>query len=102
MENLKFNRHYLFLFWLYLFTASQIYDISMYIWSKAVIEKQGFFEVNTFVIAVCALIGTTAGYMMVKQVFKGIDMEIGAAMDWMLEYMEKMLVKEKKGEGKHE
>ena len=102
MEKLKFNRHYLFLFILYCFGAYQMADLSMFIWSKAVIGSQGFFEVTPMNIARTALIGTTAGYMMVQQVFKGIDREVDDAVNYVLDKIVYKLSNRVKGEGENE
>lgn len=102
MEKLKFNRHYIFLFILCCLAAYQMSDLALFIWSKAMIGRQGFFEVTPMSIAVCALIGTTAGYMMVQQIFKGIDREVDDAVNYVLDKIVYKLSNRVKGEGENE
>jgi hypothetical protein len=105
METLKHNRHYIFLYLMYLLAACQIYDLAMYCLSKAMIQSQGFFEVGPFAIAFCALIGTAAGGFIVGQIFKGIDNEVENAIDYVLEKLSCQLtqkVNEIKEEGGNE
>ena len=99
METLKHNRHYIFLYLMYLLAACQIYDLAMYCLSKAMIQRQGFFEIGPFAIAFCALIGTAAGGFIMGQIFKGIDNEVENAIDYVLE---NLLQKIKKEEGGNE
>lgn len=105
METLKHNRHYIFLYLMYLLAACQIYDLAMYCLSKAMIQSQGFFEVGPFAIAFCALIGTAAGGFIMGQIFKGIDNEVENAIDYVLEKLSDQLtqkVNEIKEEGGNE
>ena len=105
MEKLKHNRHYIFLYLMYLLAAYQIYDLAMYCLSKAMIQRQGFFEIGPFAIAFCALIGTAAGGFIMGQIFKGIDNEVENAIDYVLEKLACQLtqkVNETKEEGGNE
>ena len=98
MEKLKLNRHYIFLAVLYAFATFQMADLAMFLWSKAVVHKQGFFEVGPLPLATSALIGTTAGYWMVQQVFKGIEREVDDAVNWVLDSIVHKLTNREKGE----